>query len=155
MIDLIGLKSCVKFFFVACFYENHISQSCFMSSVSHGSQHTGNLNHLRCNYKLITDYPLHAFSSSQPSLPFHNPFSILPCSYSNSSNYVLPVLSTKGGGGGGGGVVLFYIHISATCCHTLSLMNESMKLTRGQHVVVVIWYFERVLMEILCSPSEA
>lgn len=64
--------------FFPCLCENHISQRCFMSSVSHGSQHNGNLNHLRCNYKLITDYPLPACSSSQPSLPFHNPSSILP-----------------------------------------------------------------------------
>lgn len=46
--------------------------------------------------KLITDYPLPAFSSSQPSLPFHNPLSILPYSYSNSSNYVLPLMSATG-----------------------------------------------------------
>ena len=66
-----------------------------MSSVSHGWEDNTNLNHLMCNYKLITDYPRRAFASYRLSLPFHNPLSILPYSYSNSSNCAPALTSTE------------------------------------------------------------
>lgn len=71
-----------------------MSLSWFMSSVSHGSKHKGNLKHLRCNYKLITDYP------SLPSPLFSPPnISIThthPLRYINCFSYVFPLRSAEG-----------------------------------------------------------
>lgn len=98
---------------------------------------------LQTNYRL----PLHAFSSSQPSLPSYNPPSILPCGYSNSSNYVLTLTSTK---------ALFEFCISGctlllTCGLTDAVCDHDgrLRFSRGGFCC------ELVLMEVMCLPSQA
>lgn len=131
----------------SCVYVKTVALCSVMSSVSHGSWHNGNLNHLRCNYKLITDYPLCAFSSSsQPSLPFHNPPSILPYSYSNSSNYVPALHVSK---------ACFYFCVFQRRILPCTLFCKCAMLTSGLHVAQGIFCCVHVLMEIMRLPTRA